>query len=120
MSSIAKEIITKSANSIPFIANSTRSKTLYKALKIMDNNGVGETVTTTKLLNKGFADCYYKITSVELRGAELTHGKAYGVEVWKGKILNEGKAVEIRGGLKWDWVKYTPSTEHVTSTAVKA
>ncbi|KAF9209795.1 hypothetical protein BGZ49_000982 [Haplosporangium sp. Z 27] len=115
MSTIAKEILTKSVNALPLIANSTRPKNLYRVLKVMDANGVGETVTTTKLINKGFSDCYYKVTSVKLRGPELNHGKAYGVEVWKGKILNEGKPVEIRGGLKWNWVKYTPTTEHVAS-----
>ncbi|KAG0082913.1 hypothetical protein BGZ93_008617 [Podila epicladia] len=119
MSAIAKEILTKSANAIPLISQSARPKSLYRALKVMDGNGVGETVTTTKLLNKGFSDCYYKVTSVQLRGAELTHGRAYGVEVWKGKVLNEGKPVEIRGGLKWNWVKYTPTVEHIPSTASK-
>ncbi|KAG0326731.1 hypothetical protein BG000_001259 [Podila horticola] len=111
MSAIAKEILTKSANAIPLISQSARPKSLYRALKVMDGNGVGETV--------GFSDCYYKVTSVQLRGAELTHGRAYGVEVWKGKVLNEGKPVEIRGGLKWNWVKCTPTVEHITSTASK-
>ncbi|KAG0001189.1 hypothetical protein BGZ80_007982 [Entomortierella chlamydospora] len=114
MSTIAKEILTKST--LPFISNSTKPRNLYRALKVMDANGVGETVTTTKLIGKGFSDCYYKVTSVKLRGPELNHGKAYGVEVWKGKVLNEGKAVEIRGGLKWNWVKYTPTADHIGST----
>ncbi|KAG0364514.1 hypothetical protein BC939DRAFT_446419 [Gamsiella multidivaricata] len=115
MSAIAKEILTKSTNALPFIIKSTQPKTLYRALKVMDASGVGENITTTKLISKGFTDCYYKVTSVKLRGPELDHGKAYGVEVWKGKVLNEGKPVEIRGGLKWNWVKYTPTTEHVAS-----
>ncbi|KAF9106510.1 hypothetical protein BGX29_009322 [Mortierella sp. GBA35] len=110
MSAIAKEVLTKT---LPIITKAAQPKSLYRALKVMDGNGVGEAVTTTKLLNKGFSDCYYKVTSVKLRGPELNHGKAYGVEVWKGKVLNEGKPVEIRGGLKWNWTKYTPSVEHV-------
>ncbi|KAG0331098.1 hypothetical protein BG004_001827 [Podila humilis] len=120
MSSIAREILTKSANALPIIAQSTRPKNLYRTLKVMDSNGIGETVTTTKLLNKGFTDCYFKVTSVQLRGPELTHGRAYGVEVWKGKVLNEGKPVEIRGGLKWNWVKCTPSVEHVSSSTASS
>ncbi|KAF9575230.1 hypothetical protein EC968_003871 [Mortierella alpina] len=115
MSSIAKEILTKSAQALPIITKSAQPKSLYRALKVMDNKGIGETVTTTKLINKGFTDCYYKVTDVKLRGPELNHGKAYGVEVWKGKVLNEGKPVEIRGGLKWNWIKYTPTTEHVVA-----
>ncbi|KAF9910989.1 hypothetical protein BX616_010731 [Lobosporangium transversale] len=118
MSSIAKEILTKSSNALPLISRATQPKNLYRALKVMDGNGIGETVTTTKLLKKGFTDCYYKVTSLELRGPELNHGKAYGVEVWKGKVLNDGKPVEIRGGLKWNWVKYTPTSEHVSTKAV--
>ncbi|KAG0239371.1 hypothetical protein B0O80DRAFT_447276 [Mortierella sp. GBAus27b] len=113
MSAIAKEILSKSGNALPLIKQSAHPKSLYRALKVLDSNGVGETVTTTKLLNKGFKDCYYKVTKVNLRGPQLNHGRAYGVEVWNGKVLNEGKPVEIRGGLKWNWVKYTPSSEHV-------
>ncbi|KAF9545001.1 hypothetical protein EC957_011498 [Mortierella hygrophila] len=120
MSAIAKEVLIKTGNALPIITKSTQPKSLYRALKVMDSNGVGETVTTTKLLNKGFTDCYYKVTSVKLRGPELNHGKAYGVEVWKGKVLNEGNPVEIRGGLKWNWTKYTPSVEHVPAAPVKA
>lgn len=44
MSAIAKEILTKSANAIPLISQSARPKSLYRALKVMDGNGVGETV----------------------------------------------------------------------------
>ncbi|KAG0269498.1 coiled-coil domain-containing protein mad1 [Actinomortierella ambigua] len=113
MSSIAKEILSKAGQSLPVITKSTQPRNLYRTLKVMDNNGLGEHVTTTKLLNKGFQDCYYKVTSVRFRGPELNHGKAYGVEVWKGKVLNNGAPVEIRGGLKWNWVKYRPSAEHV-------
>ncbi|KAF9140871.1 hypothetical protein KI688_005024 [Linnemannia hyalina] len=120
MSAIAKEVLIKTGNALPIITKSTQPKSLYRALKVMDSNGVGEAVTTTKLLNKGFTDCYYKVTSVKLRGPELNHGKAYGVEVWKGKVLNEGNPVEIRGGLKWNWTKYTPSVEHVPAAPVKA
>ncbi|KAF9364623.1 hypothetical protein BGX34_000927 [Mortierella sp. NVP85] len=113
MSAIAKEILSKSASTVPLITRSTHPKNLYRALKVMDQNGVGETVTTTKLLNKGLKDCYYKVTKVNLRGPKLNHGRAYGIEVWKGKVLNDGQPVEIRGGLKWNWIKYTPTTEHV-------
>ncbi|KAF9585670.1 hypothetical protein BGW38_001292 [Lunasporangiospora selenospora] len=118
MSAIAREILTKSANALPIITQSTQPKSLFRALKVMDGNGVGETVTTTKVLSKGFADCYYKVTSVKLRGSKLQHGKAYGIEVWKGKVLNEGKPVEIRGGLKWNWTKYTPTMEHIPTLPV--
>ncbi|KAF9979275.1 hypothetical protein BGZ73_002544 [Actinomortierella ambigua] len=120
MSSIAKEILSKAGQSLPVITKSTQPRNLYRTLKVMDNNGVGEHVTTTKLLNKGFQDCYYKVTSVRFRGPELNSGKAYGVEVWKGKVLNSGAPVEIRGGLKWNWVKYTPSAEHVEATQAAA
>ncbi|GJJ76540.1 small subunit ribosomal protein S34 [Entomortierella parvispora] len=116
MSAIAKEILTKTGNALPIIAKASQPKNLYRALKVINNNGVGETVTTTKLISKGFTDCYYKVTSVKLTGPELNHGKAYGVQVWRGKVLNEGKPVEIRGGLKWNWIKYTPTAEHVPST----
>lgn len=44
MSAIAKEILTKSVNAIPLISQSARPKSLYRALKVMDGNGVGETV----------------------------------------------------------------------------
>ncbi|KAF9963468.1 hypothetical protein BGZ65_003126 [Modicella reniformis] len=113
MSTIAKEILSKPANALPLISQFTQPKNLYRALKVMDARGVGENVTTTKLLNKGFKDCYYKVTQIKFRGTEVDHGKAYGIVVWKGKVLNNGKPVEIRGGLKWNWVKYTPTTEHV-------
>jgi hypothetical protein len=50
MSAIAKEILTKSTNVLPFITKSTQPKSLYRALKVMDANGIGETVVSVYAL----------------------------------------------------------------------
>lgn len=50
MSTIAKEILTKSTAALPLIANSAKPKNLYRALKVMDANGIGETVVSSLIL----------------------------------------------------------------------
>jgi len=46
MSAIAKEILTKTGNALPIIAKSSQPKNLYRALKVINNNGVGEAVVS--------------------------------------------------------------------------
>jgi hypothetical protein len=50
MSAIAKEILTKTGNALPIITKSSQPKNLYRALKVIDNNGVGETVVSVPYL----------------------------------------------------------------------
>lgn len=46
MSAIAKEVLIKTGNALPIITKSTQPKSLYRALKVMDGNGVGEAVVS--------------------------------------------------------------------------
>ena len=49
MSAIAKEVLIKTGNALPIITKSTQPKSLYRALKVMDGNGVGEAVVSSAL-----------------------------------------------------------------------
>lgn len=49
MSAIAKEVLIKTGNALPIITKSTQPKSLYRALKVMDGNGVGEAVVSSVL-----------------------------------------------------------------------
>ncbi|KAI7862788.1 hypothetical protein BDF14DRAFT_1745871 [Spinellus fusiger] len=78
-------------------------KNLYQVLGSLANQGVGLRVAPNKFLhNPGLYNSYYEVTKVQLK-AGTTHGRAWGVQVLKGRTMADGKPVEIRGGLKWKW-----------------
>ncbi|KAL1928196.1 hypothetical protein VTP01DRAFT_3112 [Rhizomucor pusillus] len=84
---------------------STKGKNLYELLSVLPGNGVGTRVASSKILNTpALKDSFYEITKVRFKpGNNLKHGKAWGVHVRNGRTLYDGKPVEIRGGLKYNW-----------------
>ncbi|KAJ8663922.1 hypothetical protein O0I10_000197 [Lichtheimia ornata] len=78
-------------------------KNLYQVLSVLPEYGVGSRVASTKVLNNpGLKDSYYEVTKVNLKPG-LNHGRVWGVHVLKGRTMENGKPVEIRGGLKYNW-----------------
>ncbi|KAG0162228.1 hypothetical protein DFQ30_002596 [Apophysomyces sp. BC1015] len=78
-------------------------KNLYQVLSVLPNYGVGSRVAPNKFIsNPTLKDSYFEVTKVHLKPG-LSHGRAWGVQVLKGRTLADGKPVEIRGGLKFKW-----------------
>ncbi|KAI9029843.1 hypothetical protein CLU79DRAFT_732836 [Phycomyces nitens] len=78
---------------------------LYETLSVLPNYGVGSRVVPNKFLNNPtLNDSYYEVTKVHLKPG-LKHGRAWGVQVLKGRTIADGKPVEIRGGLKFKWTQ---------------
>ncbi|KAI9313055.1 hypothetical protein BX666DRAFT_1880437 [Dichotomocladium elegans] len=83
------------------------NKNLYQVLSVLPDHGVGSRVVPTKFLNNpSLNDSYYEITKVNLKPG-LSHGRAWGVKVVKGRTMEHGKPVEIRNGLKYKWKLYS-------------
>ncbi|ORY98542.1 hypothetical protein BCR43DRAFT_487710 [Syncephalastrum racemosum] len=81
----------------------TGGKNLYQLLSILPEQGVGVRVAPNKFINKpALKDSYYEVTKVKFKPG-MTHGRAWGVQVLKGRTMQEGKPMEIRGGLKYRW-----------------
>ncbi|KAI8337153.1 hypothetical protein BC941DRAFT_470886 [Chlamydoabsidia padenii] len=85
---------------------SKAGKNLYQVLGSLPQEGVGARVAPTKYINNPtLKDSYYEVTKVNLKPG-TTHGRAWGVQVLKGRTLQDGKPTEIRGGLKFKWREY--------------
>ncbi|KAI8088909.1 uncharacterized protein BX664DRAFT_385492 [Halteromyces radiatus] len=85
---------------------SRSGKNLYQVLSSLPNQGVGSRVAPTKYINNpSLKDSYYEVTKVNLKPG-TTHGRAWGVQVLKGRTIQDGKPIEIRGGLKLKWKEY--------------
>ncbi|KAI9498935.1 hypothetical protein BDB00DRAFT_797408 [Zychaea mexicana] len=81
-------------------------KNLYEVLSVLPEFGVGSRVTPTKIANNPtLNESFYEVTKVHLKPG-LKHGRAWGVQVLKGRTMENGKPVEIRGGLKYKWKLY--------------
>ncbi|RHZ47137.1 hypothetical protein Glove_590g13 [Diversispora epigaea] len=101
MTNIARNLLIR--DKIPTIVSAKKPKQLFEILNVYPDYGVGLKVAPNHWIDKGITECYYEVTNVKLKMKDITHGKAFGIKVWKGKILNEGKPERIRGTYKWSW-----------------
>ncbi|CAG8589894.1 uncharacterized protein OCT59_021750 [Rhizophagus irregularis] len=104
MTSIAKKLLKKSG--YPIIRDSNKPKNLFELLNVFPNYGVGLKVAPDHWVKKGILESYYEITKVAPKLKDINHGKVFGIKVWKGKILYEGKPMRISGTLKWNWHRW--------------
>ncbi|KAL1923565.1 uncharacterized protein VTP21DRAFT_8545 [Calcarisporiella thermophila] len=102
MTTIAREILAKTGTALPIIKAAYKPKNLYELLNTHKDFGVGQRVVLQKWINKGFQDCYYEITKIKLK-EDLRHGRAWGVMVWKGRTLDEGKPKKLMQTARRQW-----------------
>ncbi|ORZ14469.1 hypothetical protein BCR42DRAFT_416980 [Absidia repens] len=101
-----RALFAEAASEVSAATKSKTTKTLYQVLGSLPNQGVGARVAPTKYINNPtLKDSYYEVTKVNLKEG-TTHGRAWGVQVLKGRTLQDGKPTEIRGGLKLKWKEY--------------
>ncbi|CAG8451958.1 5275_t:CDS:2 [Funneliformis mosseae] len=103
MTSIAKELLKNST--YPIIKDSRKHKNLFELINVFPNYGVGLKVAPNHWIQKGIRESYFEITKVNPRMKNINHGKAFGIKVWKGKVLNENEE-RIHGALKWGWYRW--------------
>ncbi|CAG8445089.1 2053_t:CDS:2 [Scutellospora calospora] len=104
MTAIAKKLLLNGKEILPTVRDARSPKNLYKLLNVYPNNGVGLKVVPDHWVNKGIIDSYYEITKATLKMKDITHGKVFGIKVWNGRVLKNGKPEKIRGGYKWNWM----------------
>ncbi|KAF0498156.1 hypothetical protein F8M41_020592 [Gigaspora margarita] len=104
MTSVAKRLLLNGKDLLPTVRDAQSPKNLYKLLNVYPNYGVGLKVAPDHWVNKGITNSYYEITKVKLKMKDITHGRVFGIKVWDGKVLNEGKPKKIGGGYKWKWM----------------
>ncbi|KAI8321914.1 hypothetical protein GQ54DRAFT_239514, partial [Martensiomyces pterosporus] len=77
---------------------------LYELLNVQRKNAYKFKVMPEHWYQKGFNECWYEVHRVKYKPykGQPTHGKAWGIEYWNGKAMDE-KPKEIRGGLKFSW-----------------
>ncbi|SAM09271.1 hypothetical protein [Absidia glauca] len=101
-----RTLLSEAASEVAAATKSKASNNLYQVLGSLPQNGVGARVAPSKYINNPtLKDSYYEVTKVNLKEG-TTHGRAWGVQILKGRTLQDGKPVEIRGGLKLKWKEY--------------
>ncbi|KAG2224455.1 hypothetical protein INT45_010521 [Circinella minor] len=101
---VAREVLSKITPKPSVFSKSGNN--LYETLSVLPELGVGSRVAPNKFINNpALKDSYYEVTKVHLKPG-LKHGRAWGVQVLKGRTMENGKPVEIRGGLKYKWKLY--------------
>ncbi|KAI8371429.1 uncharacterized protein BYT42DRAFT_616520 [Radiomyces spectabilis] len=94
---VATEAVSKAS------ALSKGGKNLFQLLSGLPSNGVGSRVAPNKFVNNpALQNSYYEVTKVNLKEGN-NHGRAWGVQILKGRTIDNGKPMEIRGGLKFKW-----------------
>ncbi|GBE79358.1 hypothetical protein BKA93DRAFT_744805 [Sparassis latifolia] len=95
---------------------SSQPGNLYEVLSRYPQDGVGQRVYQTRWSAKGIEGCYWEVTRTKLK-LEGTHGKAWGVLVWRGQRVSE-RDEQIRGGLKYRWAEGMSQARKFTTSPV--
>jgi hypothetical protein len=78
------------------------NRNLYEAIVLLPQDGVGTRVQPTTWKQKGWHNCYYKVTRVKLD--DKLHGKVWGIRYWRGHPAERGSTPTIiTGGKKQTW-----------------
>ncbi|CAG8463226.1 7195_t:CDS:2 [Ambispora leptoticha] len=106
MAQIARKLVRESAATLPIVEQASKKKTLPELLSVFPRYGVGQKVLPNKWIHKGFRNHYIEVTRVRFRNDSLKLGKAWGHKYWNGKLVDDGKELQIRGWYKWYWLRW--------------